>query len=76
LSGNEEDRRRAAILGKSTHDPFSRKHLTAIDIITRNGGFDDANDVVEPLTGTPPRSFHDFLVVHRDALLAATKPQK
>ncbi|NTF47022.1 hypothetical protein [Rhizobium rhizogenes] len=52
------------------------KHLTSINTTTRNGVFEGVSDLVERLTGTPPRSFRDFLVVNRDALLAAAKPQK
>jgi hypothetical protein len=52
------------------------QHLTAIDITTRKGDFDSATDLVERLTGTPARSFRDFLTEKRDALLAAAKLQK
>lgn len=52
------------------------KHLTSVDATARNGGFDSVNDLVERLTGTPPRSFRDFLLGNRKALLAAAKPQK
>jgi NAD(P)H dehydrogenase (quinone) len=52
------------------------KHLTAIDTTTRNGDFDSVTDIVERLTGIPPRSFRDFLLENRDGLLAAARSQK
>jgi hypothetical protein len=52
------------------------KHLTSVDTTTRNGGFDSVNDLAERLTGIPPRSFRDFLVANRPALLAAANQQK
>jgi NAD(P)H dehydrogenase (quinone) len=70
------DEQREAGLAAAGLPAGAAKHLTAIDTTTRNGDFDSVNDLVVRLTGTPPRSFRDFLLANRDALLAAAKPQK
>jgi hypothetical protein len=45
--------------------------LTSIDTTTRYGVYGNVNDLVARLTGTPSRSFYDFLVANHDELLAA-----
>jgi len=70
-----DEQREAGLVAAGLPAPVA-KHLTAIDTTTRNGDFDGVNDLVARLTGTPPRSFRDFLLGNRDALLAAAKPQK
>lgn len=48
--------------------------FTAFDINTRLGRVDSTNSEFEQLTGRKPRSLREFLLAHRDALLAASKP--
>ncbi len=49
------------------------KNLAALDATIRDGAFDTANDTVLRLTGTPPRTFAEFLRANRKALLDAAK---
>jgi NAD(P)H dehydrogenase (quinone) len=52
------------------------KHLTSLDATTRKGDFDAVTDIVERLTGIPPRSFREFLIENRNSLLAAASATK
>ncbi|SDG99847.1 NAD(P)H dehydrogenase (quinone) [Pseudomonas flavescens] len=46
----------------------------AFDVNTRLGRVDTVNGEFKRLTGRKPRSLREFLLEHRDALLAASKP--
>jgi NAD(P)H dehydrogenase (quinone) len=70
-----DEQREAGLIAAGVAAPVA-KHLVSIDAATRNGDFDSVTDVVDRLTGIPPRRFRDFLIESRDGLLAAAKSQR
>jgi NAD(P)H dehydrogenase (quinone) len=68
---DEEERERTLMSAGVTASVA--QNLVAFEATTRAGAFDTAGDVVAQLTGSKPRTFYNFLVAHRAALLAAAR---
>ncbi len=60
-----DEQREADLIAVGVAAPVAR-HLTAVDATTRKGDFDSVTDIVDRLTGIPPRSFREFLIENRD----------
>ena len=67
-----DEERESGLIAAGVPTPIA-KNLAALDATTRDGAFDTANDTVLRLTGTPPRTFAEFLSANREALLDAAK---
>jgi len=52
------------------------KFLTFVDVEASKGAEEGSNDVIEKITGRPPKTFEEFLEAHKPIWVEAFKPQQ
>jgi hypothetical protein len=52
------------------------KFLTFVDVEAGKGAEEGSNDVIEKITGRPPKTFEEFLEAHKPIWVEAFKPRE